>query len=148
MSPRHRHRSASTISRGRRIHRQPPSSPLQLQGANSPRAARGKDRGTEGRRDGGTERHRNGGTERRFFSAVSQSLRPSVPPSLRPSVSPSLCLFFHVGARLYDVNLIADCDPFYVLVASAERGFDLQRAAGKSPPDCYSHNTAFTVTPY
>jgi hypothetical protein len=34
------------------------------------------------------------------------------------SLSPRL--FFDVGARLYDVNLIADCDPFYVLVASSE----------------------------
>src|SRR5262245_45459107 len=63
------------------------------------------------------------------------SFHRSIALSPRRPVAPSPRLFFYVRARLYDVNLIADCDPFYVLIASAEGAFDLQRGARQSPHD-------------
>src|SRR5262245_57204846 len=54
------------------------------------------------------------GKPRFLFIFLSPSLSVSPSPPLLVSLSP--CLSFDVGARLYDVNLIADCDPFYVLI--------------------------------
>src|SRR5215831_3648597 len=76
-------------------------------------------------------------------AAVSIHLSISLSPCLPVSLSP--CLSFYVGARLYDVNLIADCDPFYILIASAEGAFDLQRGAGQSPHDRVGQHSALCV---
>src|SRR5215831_16132311 len=76
-------------------------------------------------------------------AAVSIHLSISLSPCLPVSLSP--CLSFYVGARLYDVNLIADCDPFYVLIASAEGAFDLHGGAGQSPHDRVCQHSAIRV---
>src|SRR5262249_6711499 len=66
-------------------------------------------------------------------------------PCLLVPLSPLCGLFFDVGSRLNDVNLIAYCDPFDVLIASAERAFDLQRGAGQSPNDRVGQHATLRV---